>query len=264
MPAAAPPSTPAAAPPSTPAAASQVEVAVLGPVEIRGAARAFTRAWASELVVYLAMHPNGASNESWATALWPDRLMAPSSLHSTASVARRSLGQSRDGLDHLPRSHGRLALAKTVGTDWDRFVSLADSGHPDNWRAALQLVRGRPFEGLRSSDWPILEGIGPAIEAAVVDLSGRLAGACLGVGDPRGAEWAARKGLLTSPYDERLYRMLLRAADAAGNPAGVESVMAELISLVADDVEPLDSVHPSTMDLYRSLTRRRATPVIRH
>jgi hypothetical protein len=31
-----------------------------------------------------------------------------------------------------------------------------------------------------------------------------------------------------------------------------------LIKIVADDVEPFDSVHPSTMDLYRSLTRRRS------
>ncbi len=78
-----------------------MEVAVLGPIEIRGAQRStFTRAWAEELVVYLAMHPNGASNEAWATALWPDRLMAPSSLHSTASVARRSLGQR--GRRHRP------------------------------------------------------------------------------------------------------------------------------------------------------------------
>lgn len=240
----------------------EVEVSVLGQIGIRGAAREFTRAWAKELVVYLAMHANGASNEAWATALWPDRLMAPSSLHSTASVARRALGQGRDGLDHLPRSHGRLALARTVGTDWDRFVVLADSDRLDSWRSALQLVRGRPFEGLRSSDWPILEGIGPAIESSVVDLSGRLSGACLGAGDPRGAEWAARKGLLVSPYDERLYRMLMRAADLGGNPAGVEAVMAELIRLVADDIEPLDSVHPNTMALYRSLTRRRVVSVV--
>jgi DNA-binding SARP family transcriptional activator len=236
----------------------EIEVAVLGQIEIRGAARDFTRAWAKELVVYLAMHPNGASNEAWATALWPDRLMAPSSLHSTASVARRSLGRARNGLDHLPHSHGRLALADTAGTDWDRFVALADADDIRSWRSALELVRGRPFEGLRSSDWPILEGIGPAIESAVVDLSGRLAGAYLSVRDPRGAEWSARKGLLASPYDERLYRMLMRAADLGGNPAGVEAVMSELVRLVADDIEPLDSVHPSTMDLYRSLTRRRA------
>jgi DNA-binding SARP family transcriptional activator len=236
----------------------EVEVAVLGPIAIRGAVREFTRAWAKELVVYLSMHPGGVSNEAWATALWPERLMAPSSLHSTASVARRALGQSPDGRDHLPRSHGRLALSDSVRTDWSRFVILADSGDIEMWSAALELVRGRPFDGLRSSDWPILEGIGPAIEASVIDLSGRLAGAYLGMGNPRGAEWSARKGLLVSPYDERLYRMLMRAADADGNPAGVESVMSELIRLVADDVEPFDSVHPSTMDLYRSLTRRRS------
>ncbi len=238
----------------------EIEVAVLGSIEIRGAARDFTRAWAKELVVYLALHPNGASNDAWATALWPDRLMAPSSLHSTASVARRSLGRSSDGQDHLPRSHGRLALSNTVGTDWDRFVLHADSNDTGRWQGALELVRGRPLDGLRSSDWPILEGIGPAIEAAIVDLSGRLAGWCLSEGDSLTAEWAARKGLLASPYDERLYRMLMRAADLAGNPAGVEAAMSELITLVADDIEPLDSVHPSTMDLYRTLSRRNRIP----
>ena len=242
---------------STSESTVEIEVSVLGPIEIRGAARAFTRAWAEELVVYLAMHPNGVSNEAWATALWPDRLMAPSSLHSTASVARRSLGRSGEGIDHLPRSHGRLALSSSVGTDWDRFVALADSDRPEQWREALALVRGRPFEGLRSSDWPILEGIAPAMESAVVDLSGRLAGARLRQGDAQGAEWAARRGLVVSPYDERLYRMLMRAADLGGNPAGVDAVMSELLTLVADGIEPLEAVHPSTMDLYRQLSRRR-------
>ncbi len=241
------------------AAEPEVEVAVLGPVEIRGAAREFTRAWARELVVYLAMHPQGASNDAWATALWPERVMAPSSLHSTASVARRSLGTSRDGFDHLPRSHGRLALAPTVGTDWDRFVVLAESAEPVAWRSALEIVRGRPFEGLRSSDWSILDGIAPSIESSVVDLSGRLAGSYLRAGDARGAEWAARRGLLVSPYDERLYRMLMRAADLAGNPRGVETVMAELVRVVADEIEPIESVHPSTWELYRSLSRRPST-----
>jgi DNA-binding SARP family transcriptional activator len=235
----------------------EVEVCVLGPVEVRGALHPFTRAWAKELVVYLAMHPKGATNDAWATALWPDRLMAPSSLHSTASVARRALGKGRHGDDHLPRSHGRLALAPTVGTDWDRFVVRCEAGTAASMRSALELVRGRPFEGLRASDWPVLEGISPAIEATVVDVSGRLAGALLRSGDPAGSEWAARKGLLVSPYDERLYRMLMRAADSCGNPAGVEALMDELIRLVADDIEPLDSVHPSTLELYRNLTRHR-------
>jgi two-component SAPR family response regulator len=148
-----------------------------------------------------------------------------------------------------------------VGTDWDRFRALEDSDDVGSWREALTLVRGRPFDGLRSTDWSVLDGTAPAIESAIVDLSGRLAGACLRAGDPRGAEWAARRGLVVSPYDERLYRMLLRAADAAGNPSGVESVMAELVRVVADEIEPVESVHPSTLALYRSLSRRRMPSV---
>jgi hypothetical protein len=34
--------------------------------------------------------------------------------------------------------------------------------------------------------------------------------------------------------------------------------MAELIHLVAEDVEPYDAVHPETLDLYRVLSRRSA------
>jgi hypothetical protein len=49
----------------------------------------------------------------------------------------------------------------------------------------------------------------------------------------------------------------MRAADLHGHPAGVESLMGELIKLVAEGVEPFDSIHPATVDLYRSLSRRR-------
>jgi DNA-binding SARP family transcriptional activator len=233
-----------------------VEVRVLGPVEIFGAARPFNRAWAVELIVYLAMHRNGASSEQWATALWPDKIMAPASLHSTASAARRSLGVSTKGEDHLPRAHGRLSLAPTVQSDWSRFVALSEREEPSSWQRALELIRGRPFEGLRAPDWVLLEGISANVEAVVVDLASRYAEYCLCADDPSGAEWSARQGLRVSAYDERLYRILLRAADRAGNPAGVESVMAELVRLVAEDVEPFDAVHPETLELYRSLSRR--------
>jgi DNA-binding SARP family transcriptional activator len=236
--------------------ACEVEVRLLGPIEIVGAARPFTRAWAIELIVYLAMHRKGASSDQWATALWPDKVMAAASLHSTASAARRSLGVSSTGGDHLPRAHGRLCLAPTVGSDWNLFVELSEQASPESWRRAIELIRGRPFEGLRSPDWVLLEGIAANVEAVVVDLASRYAEYCLTAGDPNDAEWSARQGLRVSAYDERLYRVLLKAADAAGNPAGVESVMAELVHLVADDIEPFDAVHPETLDLYRSLSRR--------
>jgi DNA-binding SARP family transcriptional activator len=220
----------------------------------------FTRAWAVELVVYLVMHPGGASNDQWATALWPDRPMAPASLHSTASAARRSLGSTPAGEDHLPRGRGRLALGPNVHSDWEDFVRLSRSSSPVDWKDALQLIRGRPFERLRSPDWVLLEGILATMEAVVVDLTTRYAEHCLAGRDPRGAEWAARQGLRVSPYDERLYRILLRSADAAGNPAGVEAIMSELLHLVADDLEPFDAVHPETLALYRRLSRRPLFP----
>jgi hypothetical protein len=228
----------------------EVEVAVLGPVEVRGAARPFRRAGALDLVVFLAVHPRGASTEVWATALWPERLMAPPTMHSVASAARRALGRSAAGEDHLPRRRGRLQLAPTVGTDWSRFTRLADGDGPGHWRAALDLVRGRPYEGLGSPDWVVLEGFASAAEDAVVSVAAQLSDHLLAAGDPLGAARAARRGLRASPYDERLYRRLLRAADAAGHPAGVEAAMAELLRLVGR------VVHPRTAALYRMLSRR--------
>lgn len=246
----------------------EVEVRVLGPVEVCGAARAFERAWTLDLVVYLALHPRGASSEAWATALWPDRLMAPPTLHSTVSAARRSLGRSRQGWDHLPCRHGALQLAPTVTTDWRRLCDLAGTSDPRDWQRGLSLVRGRPFDGLRSPDWSVLEGIAAEVEEGVVQLAIRVADQCLEAGDGRGAALAARRGLLVNPYDERLYRVLLRAADLQGNPAGVESAMAELVHLVggtwhrpsfagrASIANAAAYVHPDTAALYRELSRR--------
>lgn len=254
----------------------EVEVRLLGPAEVRGAAGPFGRAWALELVAYLAMHPRGATSDDWAAALWPDRLMASATLHSIASAARRALGRSRSGVDHLPRRHGRLQLSPTVGTDWQRFRALATGPDPVRWERALSLVRGRPFLGLRDPDWVVLEGVVAEVEEGLVELALRVAERRLGAGDGRRAAWAARRGLLASPYDERLYRVLLRAADLEGNPAGVESAMAELVLLVAggDGGPPAtgaraprighhlppaatDLVHPDTAALYRALSRRR-------
>lgn len=244
---------------------------ILGPVVVGGAARPFARAGAQELVVYLALHRQGASNERWSAALWPDRIPAASTVHSTVSTARRALGRSVAGTDHLFRRRGLLQLGPAVGTDRDRLARLGQSVDPAGWRAGLSLVRGRPFEDLRWPDWTVLEGHAAATEEEVVRLAVRLAEHELGQGDGEAAEWAVRRGLLASPYDERLYRLLLRAADQQGNPAGVEAAMAALVGLLGGGSrsvvrsipgslatpDALDLVHPRTAALYRGLIRNR-------
>jgi hypothetical protein len=69
-----------------------------------------------------------------------------------------------------------------------------------------------------------------------------------------------------SPFDERLYRLLLAAADREGNPAGVESAMGDLLQLLAPggggcrrgrfSADALACVHPETLAAYRALSRR--------
>jgi DNA-binding SARP family transcriptional activator len=246
-------------------------VAVLGPVEIRGAAHPFCRAASRELVVYLAFHRQGARSDAWSTALWTERRIAPSTLHSTASVARQALGRSQAGTEHLPRGGQTLRLADTVGSDVERFALAAADPDPERWMDALALVRGRPFEGLHLADWSILEGTQAQLEKMVADTSLRTAELALERRHGEEAEWAIRRGLRVSPYDERLYRGLLMAREMMGNRAGMRSVMEEIICLASDGVgrftrvEPgtveriaQPFVHPTTVALFRELSEGRA------
>jgi DNA-binding SARP family transcriptional activator len=249
----------------------ELVVRVLGPVEVIGASRPFRRAWCLELVTYLALHPAGVTVDAWATALWPNRFPPDATRFSTVSEARRALGRASNGSDHLPYGVSRLRLAESVTTDWTQFRALAATTGPnavDAWAAALDLVRGPLLTGLRSTDWAVFEGLLAEVEGAVVRLSIDTAEQYLARGDGHAAERAARRGLLVAPYDERLYRMLFRAADRQGNPAGVESAMSELVRLVSGETSPpqraacaqpadLETwVHPETVAVYRSLSRR--------
>jgi DNA-binding SARP family transcriptional activator len=246
----------------------EIDVAVLGPVEIRGAAQPFRRSAAKELVVYLAFHRQGARADVWAAALWTDRCIAQSTLHSTSSVARRSLGRSESGVDHLPRRGRILRLEDSVGTDVERFARAAATPDPERWMDALGLVRGRLFDGLGLCDWAVLDGTQAEVESMVVDTALRAAAHYLRRGQGEEAEWVIRRGLRVSPYDERLYRALLRATEVMGNRIGLRTAMEELLR-VAADADPLcrkpgpgmrgesghSFIHPQTLTLFRELAR---------
>jgi len=239
-----------------------VDVLVLGPVQVEGGSESFEgRPLLTELVVYLAFHPEGLLGEACATALWPERRVPLQTLSNRLHEARRALGTTGNDGPRLKRTDGRHVLAPDVRTDWSSFIALTgpESG-PASWRQALALVRGRPFEGLAKGDWAVFEGFVAVIEAAIVDVAARLGEHLLEADDPLGAESALRRGLLVAPWDEGLYRLLMVVADARGNRGGVESVLRSLGQVLDCSGDPLDAVHPETAALYRRLTgtRRRA------
>jgi DNA-binding SARP family transcriptional activator len=238
-----------------------VDVAVLGPIAVRGAAGPFRRSAARELIVYLAFHRRGVRHAEWSLALWPERPVSLATAHSTSSDARRALGRDAEGRLHLPRGVD-LRLGDSVTTDVDRFASLATSDDPYRLLRAMQLVRGPVFAGLHRTDWAVFDGTQSDVEALVVRTALRGADAFVELGCADEAEWMVRRALHVSPYDERLYRALLVATAAQGSRARLHSAMAQLRTLAGEAARPpartvvdarADCLHPATTDLYRDL-----------
>jgi DNA-binding SARP family transcriptional activator len=251
---------------TTPAPASSVEVrpapvevCVLGHIELRGVPR-IQRAKALELIVYLALHPAGADPERLWEALWPERPLLRPTLHSAASAARAHLGDAPDGTPYLPLAReGLYRLHPLISLDWTRFQTLIQLANQDDSRAlsalrqALELVRGIPLEGTTPGDYEWAFAHRTEMESAIGDAAEQLAHRYLDQGRHTDAIWAARRGLLASPYDERLYRQLMRAAYDAGNAPGVDAIMRELLHVLDAEDEPIDELHPDTVELYKRL-----------
>jgi DNA-binding SARP family transcriptional activator len=248
----------------------EVEVRILGPVEIVGGAEPINRGKSVELVVHLALHRKSVIDaDRLVEALWPGRPLSGRTLNTTTSVARRALGLAPDGSPNLPPvkpgGYGEYRLGLCVRLDYDRFCELvarARCQEPadarNTLRAALDLVRGRPFETVgHGYEWAHVEGLVTGIEAEVADAAHALAQLCLDAGDAEGARWAAQRGLRASQGHEQLYRDQMFAADLAGNLAGVENIMEELRRVVEDD-DPYGSLHPETVAVYKQLTHATA------
>ena len=238
----------------------EVEVRVLGPVEVVGSDQPVEGGRPLDLIAYLALHPEGADGDRLRTVLWPPDRPAPAA-KTFANVI--SLTRGLMGARHFPQATTEIyRLGGTVTTDIARFKALvAHAQHQgrtkamETFRSALNLVRGEPFAAVQGFNWVPPEGHQARVEALVVDNAHRMVELCLAAGDPTGADWAAHQGLLASPANEILYRDRMLAADAAGNPAGVEAAMAELCDVLEAD-DPTDRVHPDTLALYEELVTK--------
>lgn len=243
-------------------AAGSPVLSILGPVVLEGVGELPRGKKMVEFTAYLATHPPGADLDTIAVALWPETVPSQRSIWNLSSAVRRALGTDAGGDPHLS-SYGRLRLGPGVATDWARFCALAVSPDSAARRAALALVRGRPFADV---DWPwaVTEGIAAAMEDRIADLAADLAAAALDEGELDEARWAAEQGLLARPYDERLYRVLMEVAAGKGGVGEVRAVMGRLGAVLEAEIEPEGVVEEETWALYQRLLRpspgRRARP----
>ena len=232
----------------------QVGISVLGPVMMTGTDYPLERhPKLTELVVYLALHPEGATSRNWTTALWPDRRVPGQTVANRLSEARQIVGIASDGRPRLRRNGERHTLVE-FSSDWAQFQLLAKTDSAECWREALLLVRGRPFDELAQGQWVVFEGFLAEIERSISTVALELGTSALRNGDAELAGWAAQQALKACPFDERLHRLLMRSADALGNRGGVEETLRQLALILELEGNPLHGVHPRTAKLYNELT----------
>ncbi|NDL58920.1 hypothetical protein [Phytoactinopolyspora mesophila] len=258
-------------------ATAPVRVFVLGPVEVQAAQDIDPerRALATEMVVYLALHPEGVHPTVLAAALWPRGVTAAVREASFARV-RDWLGVDPDGSPYLlTTADGKLKLSEDVVLDWDVVCALlrrARDAHAakdeiDLLRQALRVARG-PVLAERPQGrygWIARARLERTASDVLVDAAHRLSMLCGGGGDPATAAAAARAGLRVRPGEQLLWRDLLQAqrmGDATRVPAVADEMSAALTELGVDDIEPetgalLDELLPGSNGAQSAHRRRR-------
>ncbi|MFY9933053.1 MAG: hypothetical protein WAK82_34120, partial [Streptosporangiaceae bacterium] len=182
-----------------PGVAMPVEVGLLGQVWLQapGPLEPDRLALATELVVYLAAHPDGVHPGVLTGAIWP-RGVSPEVRDATVSRVHAWLGTDSAGRPNLlTDSSGRLRLGPGARVDWQVFRALFvqasqaaiapdPAAEADHLERALALVRGQFLDGRDASRyaWLATEDIEYEVTAAVADAAHRLSALRLAAGEP--------------------------------------------------------------------------------
>ncbi len=212
-------------------------VGVLGSIAVTGvpAAEEARTEQLAELVIYLALHPEGVHPNVLAGVLWP-RGVTPDVSSAAIERAREWLGDDVNGHAFLREdAEGRLSLSDGVVCDWDAVRSLflrsrAASSRREEvelLRRGLQLIRGESFAGIPEGRyaWVAHDDLERIMRRVVVASAHRLVELLGGDDDPGGAAAAAEGGLRIDPANQLLWRDLLRARYATDGVAGVRRTL---------------------------------------
>jgi DNA-binding SARP family transcriptional activator len=236
---------------------SGLRVNVLGTFEVLGSVEPLQPKQA-ELVLALALHaPIGLANSALCTMLGADadHPRPADSVRQLITRTRRRLGQAPDGREYIVHlGSGIYVPHDDIELDWAAFSVLARRGRAENnmvdLRAALDLVRGEPFA--HCFYWWIDIALVETMRAEIVDTADLLARLEMKAGNATSAAQAARIGLTAESAAEQLWRALMRAEHAAGNPAGVADAWSGCLDVITE-IAPGSEPHPDTERLYHEL-----------
>jgi DNA-binding SARP family transcriptional activator len=209
-----------------------------------------------ELLMFLAIHPDGAGRDSLAAALWPDSPPGRlgNTLHTALSRLRRAVRTATHG--HLDTvvvtAQGRYRLAPDlVAVDYTRFVRAQTdrriASTPQDRRAALQTMidtyTGPLAEGM-SAAW--LDPVREALRRDALDAVGALARVLVGT-DPEQTVELLEIARAFDPFNELLYRDIMRLQARLGRLDAIPRTLALLTTRLAE----LDE-HPSPVAVHLS------------
>lgn len=219
----------------------------------------------TEIVAFLAVHP-GASTEQLDELLGRGRRISNASRNAYVSRARAWLGQASDGSPYLPLLTVRddYRLHPAVRTDWDDFRELlrvgveAEADGAPALRAALDLVRGRPFADVPIGTYDWAE---PTIHRMIDQISdaAHLYSLVAGEHDYRAIQGALATALGVDPTNELLYRDGIASAFNAGDALQVGRLVARL-QAGCSEPEMAGELEPETADLLHRVEALGRTP----
>lgn len=180
-----------------------------------------------EYCAWLLLHPGSSP-----TAMVRELLVAETTRRSNMSRLRTWLGNDKDNNPYLPDAYsGRISLATSVTSDWERFQSLLTGGVNTSstplLREALSLVRGKPLDGV-SFQWPWTSLWLSDMTSMISDAATALADRYLTERDCAGALWAIAQGQLATGQDETLAVRRIQALAMQGAIEDVEAAVTEL------------------------------------
>ena len=199
---------------------------------------------ALEAITYIATHRDGVTAEQLEDAVWNGRATATGSQRVRAALARARdlLGDGPGGQPLVPRrikGQHLVPLSAHVATDLDRALghlklarTLPHQLRAGELRAALDLVRGQPFQG-----WPLnwAAHIHQRAVAQLQDAALELAQLCRVAGDHDAAIAAIEHGLRLCDPAEALYLEWARIEVDRGRPEKVQRIWDQLCRRHNDD-----------------------------